>query len=193
MLLIVRHGRTAANASGLLLGQRLDPELDPTGRSQAEALARVLDRAARIVTSPLRRARETAAALQQPAVVDERWIELDYGELDGTPLAEVPAELWARWRADPAFAPPGGESLRDLGTRVRAACEDLAAAGGDGDTVVVTHVSPVKAAVAWALGVDDGVAWRMFVAPASVTRIALGARGPSLHGYNDTAHLAVGP
>ena len=55
--------------------------------------------------------------------------------------------------------------------------------------VVVTHVSPIKAAVAWAMGVGDEVSWRMFVAPASVTRIAVGDRGPSLHGFNDVAHL----
>jgi broad specificity phosphatase PhoE len=56
---------------------------------------------------------------------------------------------------------------------------------------VVTHVSPLKAAVAWALGVPDDVAWRMFVAPASVTRIGLGERGPALHAFNVTTHLDV--
>ena len=121
--------------------------------------------------------------------VDDRWIELDYGELDGEPLASVDPAMWAAWRSDLDFAPPGGESLRSLGRRVRAACDDLAVLAAEQDVVVVTHVSPIKAAVAWALGVDDDVSWRMFVAPASITRIAVTARGPSLHGFNQLDHL----
>src|SRR5215210_6447011 len=124
MLVLVRHGRTTANASGLLLG-RADPPLDEHGVGQAAALAAVVAGARRVVCSPLRRAQETAAALGLPVEVDDRWIELDYGELDGRPIPEVPADLWARWRADVHFAPPGGESLAALGGRVRAACEDL--------------------------------------------------------------------
>ena len=108
--------------------------------------------------------------------VDDRWIELDYGELDGRPLAEVPASTWASWRADVTWSPPGGESLAGLGERVRAACGDLVADARDRDVVVVTHVSPIKAAVAWALGVGDEVAWRMWVGPASITRIGVGRR-----------------
>lgn len=190
MLIVLRHGRTAANASGLLLGRRLDPGLDDLGRRQAEALAEVLPGVDRVVSSPLRRARETAEALGRPVLVDERWAEVDYGALDGTPLAEVGADVWARWRSDLDHAPEGGESLRQLGTRIRVACDDLSAEAAEHDVVVVSHVSPVKAAVAWALGVSDDVAWRMWCAPASITRIAVGPRGPSLHGYNDVSHLA---
>lgn len=203
MLILVRHGRTDANASGLLLG-RLDPDLDEVGVGQAGRVAQHLERAAaatgrpigRIVTSPLRRTRATAEAiavtLGVEVTVDERWIELDYGEYDGMPLGEVPAEVWTRWRRDPSFAPPGGESLRDLGARVRVALTAMSTDGGaagDEDVVVVSHVSPIKAAVAWALGTGEEVTWRMFLAPASISRVALTARGPSLHGFNDVSHL----
>lgn len=188
-LILVRHGRTDANASGLLLGRRLDPGLDDLGRRQARALAPVVTDAARAISSPLRRARETADALGLPVEVDERWAEIDYGELDGTPMAEVVPATWALWRSDLDFAPPGGESLRDLAARIRPACEDLAEEAMAHDVVVVTHVSPIKATVAWALGVADDVAWRMWCAPASVTRVATSARGPSLHGFNDLSHL----
>lgn len=170
MLVLVRHGRTAANAGGLLLG-RADPPLDEHGRAQAAALAAAVAGARRVVCSPLRRARETAAALELPVEVDERWIELDYGELDGRPITDVPADLWRRWRADVGFAPPGGESLAALGRRVRAACDELAAEAAEADVVVVSHVSPIKAAVAWALGTGDELSWRLHVAPASVTRV----------------------
>jgi broad specificity phosphatase PhoE len=126
--------------------------------------------------------------------VDERWIELDYGELDLRPAGEVAPATWAAWRADPSFTPPGGESLAALGERVRAACSDLAAAGlgaGPGGqvdhVVVVSHVSPIKAAVAWVIGAGDEAAWRLYVAPASVTRIGFVADGhPVLRSFNET-------
>ena len=183
MLYLARHGQTEANASGRLLG-RLDPPLTDVGKDQAAALARVLGDAARVVSSPLQRARETAAAIGRPVEVDERWIELDYGIWDGRPLAEVPAELWARWRTDPEFAPEGGESLAALGRRVADACQALADEAVTDDVVVVSHVSPIKAAVAWALGADDAVAWRMHLDVASVSRVAIGPNGPVLRSYN---------
>ena len=189
MLTLVRHGRTEANRARQLLG-RIDVGLDPLGEAQAAAVARAVGPADLVVSSPLARTRATAAAWEATVEIDERWIELDYGDLDGTPLRDVDAELWRRWRSDTTFAPPGGESLHALGLRVRAACEDLLEAARDGHVVVVTHVSPIKAAAAWAMGVGDEVSWRMFVAPASVTRVAVGDRGPSLHGFNDLAHLA---
>ena len=140
VLIVVRHGRTEANASGLLLGRRLDPGLDELGRRQAAALAAPWWRGAdRVVCSPLRRTRETAAALGLPVEVDERWIELDYGALDGTPLAEVPADVWAAWRADIDFAPGGGESLASVGARVRAAC---GGPGRGGDRRATSSWSP---------------------------------------------------
>ena len=189
MLIVVRHGRTEANASGLLLGRRLDPDLDELGRRQAAALAAALPGEARIVSSPLRRAQETAAAFGRPVDTDERWAEIDYGDLDGTPLRDVPADVWSAWRADPSLSPGGGESLVDVGVRVRAACADLAEEAARADVVVVTHVSPVKAALAWALGVGDDVSWRAYVAPASITRIATAGPQPSLHAFNGCAHL----
>jgi len=99
--------------------------------------------------------------------------------------------LWWRWRADPGFAPSGGESLAHVGARVRDACAELFAVAGQGaradaDVVVVSHVSPIKAAVAWALGVGDAVVWRLYLATASITRIGWGADGPVLHRYNET-------
>ena len=189
MLIVVRHGRTNANASGLLLGRRLDPGLDELGRRQAAALATVLPDA-RVVSSPLRRTRETAEALGRPVDVDDRWIELDYGELDGTPLRDVPRETWAGWQADPSWAPPGGESLVALGDRVRDACASLAEEAAQRDVIVVTHVSPVKAALTWALGVGDEISFRAFVAPASITTIATNGPRPSLHSFNGCTHLA---
>lgn len=191
MLYVVRHGETAPNAAGLFLG-RSDPVLTERGVAQAARLAATLPAPDRVVSSPLRRAGATAAAFGRAVEIDDRWIELDYGTIDGTDPASVPDDVWSRWREDPDHAPGGGETLSALGVRVRAACEDLAA--GDLRTgrtvVVVTHVSPVKAAIAWALDVDDRVAWRLWVEDASVTRIEIGPHGPVLRSFNEYSPAA---
>ncbi len=186
MLIIVRHGRTEANARGLLLG-RLDPDLDELGRRQAAAVAAAIGPVDRVIASPLARTRQTAAAFSVTGDVeiDERWIELDYGEFDGRPMREVPAAVWAEWRSNLDFTPPGGESIAELGSRVRQAADDLFADAAARTVVVVTHVSPVKAALAWALGVGDEVAWRSFVTPASVMRIGCSGPVPSLQSFNE--------
>ena len=184
MLYLVRHGQTEANARGLLLG-RADPPLSELGRRQAAALRDLLPASARIVASPLTRTRQTAEALGGAAVeLDDRWLELDYGEYDEVPLADVPADVWRQWRTDMDFAPPGGESLAALGTRVRAACDELAAEAAKHDVVVVSHVSPIKAALTWALGVGDAAQWRMFVAVASVATVTTDGWAPSLRSFN---------
>ena len=188
MLFVVRHGRTAANASGLLLG-RLDPDLDALGVRQAAAAAAALGAVDRVVSSPLLRTRRTAEAFGLEVEVDDRWIEMDYGEFDGQPVSNVSAATWREWRDDLDWAPPGGESHRSVGLRVRAALDDLFEASRTSDIVVVTHVSPVKAALAWTLGVGDEVAWRTFVATASVMTVGAGPGGPSLRGFNDVSHL----
>ena len=190
MLHIVRHGRTAHNASGLLLG-RLDPPLDELGQAQARAMAATYGHVDRVICSPLLRTRETAAAFGVEPIIDERWIELDYGEYDGRPLGEIRSETWKAWRSDLDFAPPGGESIRQLGVRVRSALDDLIADGSAADrtTVIVTHVSPIKVAITWALGVGDDVTWQMFVAPASIHRVAVLTTGTSLRTFNEIAHL----
>lgn len=183
MLIVVRHGQTEANAAGLISG-RTDVPLTELGRRQAAAVARGLGRPGRVVSSPLPRARQTAEAFGVPVEVDDRWVELDYGELEGRPVDSVPRETWTAWQADGSFAPPGGETLEALGVRVRSACEQLTPEASSADVVVVTHVSPIKAAVAWALGVGDEVAWRLFVDDAAVCRIGFGPLGPLLIAFN---------
>jgi broad specificity phosphatase PhoE len=190
MLHVVRHGRTEANAAGLLLG-RLDPDLDALGIRQATAVAAAIGPVDRVVSSPLLRAVRTAEAFGVDVETDDRWLELDYGDLDGTSVSEVPSSTWVQWRADLDWAPPGGESHAALGERVRSACEDLIAEAAGSEVVVVTHVSPIKASLAWALGVGDEIAWRCFVEPASVLRIAVGPGGPTVRSFNDVAHLGV--
>jgi alpha-ribazole phosphatase len=198
VLILVRHGESAGNAAGLLLG-RIDSPLTDRGLEQVRSLSATVTGATRLISSPLARARDTAEALGTglPVEIDDRWIEVDYGEYDGQALGSVPGEVWAQWRSDPGFAPPGGESLASAGARVRAACEELFAdpdgpARGDGIVVVVSHVSPIKAAVCWSLGLGDEGAWRLYLATASVSRISWGPGGPVLAGYNHAPWSAGG-
>lgn len=191
MLTLVRHGQTQANRHGLLLG-RADPPLCGSGVEQATVLARGLPRPARLVCSPLTRARQTAAQFGVPVEIDDRWIEMDYGSLDGCPASALDPAGWQTWRDDPHHVPAGGESVAAVGERVRAACTDLAADAAVEDVMVVSHVSPIKAAIAWALGVGDEVAWRMWVEDAAVCRIDTSGSAPRLLAFNDhAAHAAA--
>ncbi len=185
MIAFVRHGQTELNRGGRLQG-RLDAPLSALGTRQAAALARGFASAAvtRVFSSPLRRARDTAAAIaaahELAVEVDQRLIELDYGAWDGLPLRDVPAESWAAWRDDPQFAPPGGERLADVTTRVGAFCAEVFDGRRDDLVIAVSHVSPIKAAVCTALGVDERVTWSMHLDVASVSRIG---RRPDGRGY----------
>lgn len=189
MIYLVRHGETTANAGGLVQGQR-DPDLTALGREQAAALVDAVPQVERVICSPLRRARTTADAFGCPLEIDRRWIEINFGEYEYRPVGEVREQVWPKWRDDPAWAPSGGESLDDVSRRVVDACDSLAPRAAGEDVVVVTHVTPIKLAVAWALGVSPAIAGRMWVGLASITTIEVRPDGlPLLVAYNDRAHL----
>ena len=188
MLLIVRHGRTVANASGLLQG-RVDHPLDAIGLQQAYEISLALGKVDIVVSSPLMRARETAEPLKLPIRLDERWTELDYGGWDELPINEITSDQWAQWRSDSTFAPPGGESLAALDERVVEACNDLLAEASELNVAVFTHVSPIKSAIAWALGVEEQISWRLQVGQAQISRIVVREGRPLLTSFNETSHL----
>ncbi|MGI9577170.1 MAG: histidine phosphatase family protein [Microthrixaceae bacterium] len=202
--LLVRHGRTVVNAQARLSGHH-DPDLDDVGRAQASALG--VEIAGRcsghitIVSSPLGRCVQTAESVAAACgldadslSIDERFIEVDYGEWDGRPLEDVPVEVWRQWRNDPAFCPPGGETLASVTERVAAGLEHWAPLAAGGTLVVVSHVSPIKAGVIWALGVGEAATWRMRLDNASICRLSVSggrdgrARG-GLGSFNETTHL----
>lgn len=190
MLILLRHGQTSANAQARLQG-RIDLDLDDEGRRQAAAAAEYVHSfwpGARIVASPLVRARATAAAIGDHTI-DDRFIELDYGEWDGRALTDVGTDQWSSWRNDPTFRPPGGESLTELDARVRPALEELMDEARNSHIVVVSHVSPIKSAITWALGVGPDATWRCRLDRASFSLIDVGSNGPTLVGLNITSHL----
>lgn len=192
MILLIRHGQTASNRDGLLVG-RIDPPLTELGESQAQRLGGRLQGSnpAFILSSPLSRARQTADAIAASTgltvEIEDRLVEMNYGEWDGTPIADVPIEAWRQWRSDPEFKPPGGESLREVSQRVGSLMGELLLS--DDLAILVSHVSPIKAALAWALGAPDQMVWRMFIDVASISSIGMRQGAPCMLGFNETAHL----
>lgn len=194
-LYLVRHGETAWNAERRLQG-REDLPLSVHGREQVESLRPVvtsvlpeIDRLA-VVTSPLRRARETQDVLGLSAdTVDARWQEADLGTWTGRSrddLVAVGDGAYAAWRAG-THTPPGAESIERLRARVAAAIDDLAHL----DTVLVlTHGGPIRAACHLLVGL---VSARLVpVQPGSLTAFDLTGPTPRLRAYNLTPSPAVG-
>jgi broad specificity phosphatase PhoE len=200
LLLLARHGEAGANAAGILLG-RSDSPLTERGKAQALRIAEALagsDPVA-IVSSPLTRALETANIIRHefresrgrdvPIKIDERWIEIDYGNLEGIPLARIPQRIWSRWMRDPNFAPISGESLAQVTERVKAAVADVAGPASRADVLVVSHVTPIKVAACLALGADVSCTFRMHLRTGSITRIRPGRAASVLVSFGETGHL----
>jgi len=197
-VILLRHGETVHTADKKFSGSGGDdPTLSQTGRQQAEAAAGWLSRHGgidAIVTSPLRRARETASAvaavLALPVTVEDGLAEAAFGDWDGQTFGEVqerwPNEL-AAWLDSADVAPPGGESFAAVSRRVRKARDRLIAGHPGGTVLAVTHVTPIKLFVCMALGAPLQAMYRMEMRPASLTVVQWYPDGtPSLRQYGTT-------
>lgn len=201
-IVLTRHGKTARSDPEQHLGRGVDVGLSSEGRATAEALARRLEEVAfdRIVTSPARRARETAEILARghPIEEDGRLAEMDYGAWEGLTYEEIDARDGAyrrRWEEDPAsLACPGGESGDQVAARVRDFLADALARGPDGGRVlVVAHATLNRILLCDVLGVPVRDFRRRFRQdPVSVTVLRFRGTvgdGALLLVANDTAHL----
>ena len=181
-LVLVRHGVTAFTVEGRLDGRGgHDPSLSDRGQAQAEraasSVAALLDGGpARVVTSSLARAVETgaaiAAALGVSPQVDADFDEQSFGDWDGALISDLiasaPEEL-LRFRQDPDYARPGGETHWELMERVRDAYERALGAGGT--TVVATHRKPIMCVLAHVLDLTPEASWRLAASPGSLQAI----------------------
>ncbi|WP_435241077.1 bifunctional RNase H/acid phosphatase [Streptomyces cucumeris] len=199
---LLRHGETALTPEKRFSGSGgTDPELSPVGRRQAELVASAL--AARgtvqaIVSSPLRRCRETAGAvaarLGLEVRIEEGLRETDFGAWEGLTFAEAkeryPDDLDA-WLSSTKAAPTGGgESFATVARRVAASRDQLIDRYGGRTVLLVTHVTPIKTLVRLALGAPPDSLFRMELSAASLSAVAYYADGnASLRLLNDTAHL----
>lgn len=159
-LVLVRHCEPAAFAR--------DAGLTDAGRAHARELAARLNGDV-VWTSPLRRARETAAELTASARVDDDLREIDFGEFEGRTFDEIATsepELYRAWMETPtAVRFPGGESWADLKARAMPALERI------GDAIVVTHGGVIRAALSETLGIPDEAIFRVDIGYGSVTVI----------------------
>ena len=183
-VVLVRHARSTANASGTLTGRLKGVHLDDVGREQAEHAAGRLAAVplAGLVSSPLERCRETAARVARAqrapvdVVTDRGLVECDYGAWQGRPLKELAREkLWKVVQRRPSAATfPEGESLAAMSARVVEAVRrhDARVEAEHGTNAVwaaVTHGDPLKAVLADALGMHLDQFQRIHVDPGSLS------------------------
>ncbi|WP_144658668.1 histidine phosphatase family protein [Paenarthrobacter nicotinovorans] len=201
-VILVRHGRTTANATGLLAGRAPGVRLDQAGREQA---IRTADRLTSIplvgvVSSPLERCRETAQVIldrqegSPHAPVEDDLTECDYGQWQGRTLSELATEpLWPTVQTQPsAVVFPGGESMAGMQARAVAAIRRHDAAfeaefGPGAVWVAVSHGDVIKSVLADALGMHLDLFQRINVSPASVSIVHYGANRPSVFATNTDA------
>ena len=202
-LLLLRHGETPLTPERRFSGTgSADPGLSEIGRHQAEQAAQSeLLRGAgltSILTSPLRRCRETAeivaAALDLPIEVELDLREMDFGEWEGSTYAEVeqrhPIDL-AAWKRSADVAPTGSsETFADLLHRISGVAQRLVTTHPNTAVLAVTHVTPVKALVAHALSAPPTAFFAMELSPAALSRITYTGNEPMLRAVNDTSHLS---
>jgi probable phosphomutase (TIGR03848 family) len=195
-VLLLRHGRTTANADGGLAGRR-PVELDETGRAQAAAVGERLNALplAAVVTSPLIRCRQTLElALPDAKVVEEEGlIECGYGEWEGQPLKKLAKDpLWPVVQQHPSAAVfPGGEAMAAMAARAVEAvrrwdAQVTAEHGPEAVWLACSHGDVIKAIVADALGVHLDLFQRIVADPASLTAISFTPTRPFLLRLNDT-------
>jgi ribonuclease H / adenosylcobalamin/alpha-ribazole phosphatase len=203
-VVLVRHGQTAHTVAGAFSGSSAPgPALTSRGRTQAAQAADLVFRVGRtawtdvprptaVVASPLRRAQETAGAIGRrlglPVTTDDRFAEVDFGAWEGLTASEID-ERWPGLREDwyttGTVAAPGGESVADVGARVRGALEDLvrtrlADAPASGRTVVVVgHAVQVRATIGASIQAPPEQWSRLRVPPASVSLLRLWPDGTS--------------
>ena len=196
---LLRHGQTPMSVQKRYAG-RSDASLTDVGVQQAAAAAKRLASSgiAVIMTSPLLRtvqtAQEVAAVTGAAVITDDGFRETDFGAWEGLTFTEVrerwPAEL-ATWLADPAVAPPGGESFTDVSARVSAALHRVLGARAGQTVLIVSHVTPIKTLVAAALLAPPAALYRMHLDVAALSAIDWYTDGPAvLRSFNDTGHLS---
>ncbi|WP_420169065.1 bifunctional RNase H/acid phosphatase [Streptomyces violaceoruber] len=201
-LVLLRHGETALTPQKRFSGSGgTDPELSATGRDQAERAAEhfaALGTVQEIVSSPLRRCRETAATvaarLGLDVHVDEGLRETDFGAWEGLTFGEVRerhGDDLTAWLASPDAAPTGGgESFAEVAERVAAARDRIVARYAGRTVLLVTHVTPIKTLVRLALGAPPEALFRMELSAASISAVAYyGDGNASVRLLNDTSHL----
>jgi broad specificity phosphatase PhoE len=196
---LVRHGETAENVHMRYLGVRDEPLTEKglwQARRAAEALSQLPVRI--VVTSPMRRARDTAARIREACGVecrsDFRLAEGSFGRWEGLTRDEVlkrgnpDSEMLLRWESDPSFPPPEGESIEQIQRRVLSLVRGLTEEFPGCSVVLVSHVGPIKALMAGALEIPLQASRWFFLDPGTISMVEWG-KHPVLRLFNSHSHL----
>lgn len=190
----MRHGETPSTGK-VLPGRARGLHLAANGQQQAERAAErigELPRVDAVYTSPLERARETAAPIARvrglPVTVDRGLMECDFGDWTGASLRRLirKREWITVQRAPSSFRFPGGESFTEMQLRIVTALERLRDLHPGGTIVCVSHADPIKAAVAHALGTHLDLFQRIVISTCSISTIAWSIAGPMVLAVNST-------
>ncbi len=197
-LLLLRHGQTELSVGRRYSGHG-DPELTELGHLQAVgAGARLgaIPGIAAVLSSPLRRARQTAAAVSEvtraPLIVRAGLIETDFGGWEGLTFTEARERdpgLHAAWLGSEDAAPPGGESFAAVRARVEAERAAIVAEYPGQAVVLVSHVTPIKMVLRHALDGGPAILYRLHLDLASLSIVDYYEDGgTSVRLVNDTSH-----
>ena len=194
VVLLVRHGQTPTTGK-LLPGRAPGLHLADSGIEQAQRAAErisALTKVDAIYSSPLERARETAAPIAAArglkTRIDKGLLECDFGDWTGAELKSLMKlpEWNTVQRAPSTFTFPGGESFTAMQNRIVGAIDRLRAAHPGGTIVCVSHADPIKAAVAHAMGTHIDLFQRIVIGTCSVSAIAYGMGAPVVLTVNST-------
>lgn len=194
LIILVRHGQTPTTGK-ILPGRAAGLHLADSGIAQAAGAAEriaKLPRVDAIYSSPLERARETAApigkALKQRVLIDKGLLECDFGDWTGAELSALMKKPeWATvQRAPSMFTFPNGESFTDMQARIVSALDKIRAKHPGGVVVCVSHADPIKAAVAHAMGTHLDLFQRIVVSTCSISAVAYSSYGPVVLTVNST-------
>ena len=194
LVLFVRHGQTPSTGK-LLPGRAAGLHLAPTGVEQAAEAARrlaAISRVDAIYSSPLERARETAApiakAFGQRTRIAKGLLECDFGDWTGAELKKLMKlpEWTTVQRAPSTFRFPNGESFTEMQTRMVSTIDNLCAEHRGGTIVCVSHADPIKAAMAHAMGTHLDLFQRIVISTCSISAVAYTSGGPIVLTVNST-------
>jgi probable phosphoglycerate mutase len=184
-LVLVRHGATSHTADKRFSGglASSNPGLTDEGRAQvrevADWLAPLGEAVETVVTSPVRRTRESAEILAErlglDVVEEPGFAEMEFGTWDGLTFAEVreryPDQVEG-WLGSLDLAPGGGESFHEVEKRVLAGLERVIDDYAGKTVLVVSHVTPIKMLVAQAVDAPLTALFRMELSTASVSVVS---------------------
>jgi broad specificity phosphatase PhoE len=198
-VILVRHGETSWNKARRMQGGGSDTPLNETGNKQKELIALRLkaEDIQAIYCSPLQRAKETANAIARyhnlEIMVEPALREIDIGEFEGVSVFDIGRQmdevLTTGYSGETVPTMPGGESLKDVQTRVWSTLLGLVSQYSSGNVVVVSHYFAILSVICSVLNIPMTQIGRFRMNPGTISTVAFDGTVPRLLSFNDSGHL----